>query len=31
VLALTGTKKILLSLEKAGKMRYSDIVKAVGY
>jgi DNA-binding HxlR family transcriptional regulator len=31
VLALRGTKSILLSLEKAGKMRYSDIVKTVGY
>ena len=31
MLALMGTKRILLSLEKAGKMRYSEIVKAVGY
>jgi DNA-binding HxlR family transcriptional regulator len=31
MLALRGTKKILFSLEKAGKMRYSEIVKAVGY
>ena len=30
-LALRGTKKILLTLEKPGKMRYSDIVKVVGY
>ena len=31
LLALRGTKKILLNLERAGKMRYSEIVKAVGY
>jgi DNA-binding HxlR family transcriptional regulator len=31
VLSLRGTKKILLSMEKAGKMRYSEIVKIVGY
>jgi DNA-binding HxlR family transcriptional regulator len=31
MLALRGTKKILLTLEKAGKMRHSDIVKVVGY
>jgi len=30
-LALRGTKKILLTLERAGKMRYSEIVKVVGY
>jgi DNA-binding HxlR family transcriptional regulator len=31
LLALKGTKKILLSLEKTGKMQYSEIVKLVGY
>jgi len=31
VLSLRGTRKILLSMEKAGKMRYSEIVKIVGY
>jgi DNA-binding MarR family transcriptional regulator len=31
LLALRGTKRILLNLERAGKMRYSEIVKAVGY
>jgi len=31
MLALKGTKKILLTLEKVGKMRYSEIVRAVGY
>jgi DNA-binding HxlR family transcriptional regulator len=31
MLALRGTKKILLTLEKAVKMRYSEIVKVVGY
>lgn len=31
LLALKGTKKILLNLERTGKMRYSEIVKAVGY
>lgn len=31
MLALRGTKKILLTLEKAGKMRYSEIVNVVGY
>ena len=31
MLALRGTKKILLTLEKAAKMRYSEIVKVVGY
>jgi DNA-binding HxlR family transcriptional regulator len=31
VLCLRGTKKILLGMEKAGKMRYSEIVKIVGY
>lgn len=31
MLALGGTKKILLNLERAGKMQYSEIVKVVGY
>jgi DNA-binding HxlR family transcriptional regulator len=31
MLALKATKKILLSIEKAGKMRYSEVVKVVGY
>jgi DNA-binding HxlR family transcriptional regulator len=31
MLALRGTRKILLTLEKAAKMRYSEIVKVVGY
>jgi DNA-binding HxlR family transcriptional regulator len=31
LLALRGTKKILLSMEKTGKMKYSEIVKVVGY
>jgi len=31
MLSLKGTKKILLSMERAGKMRYSEIVKVVGY
>jgi len=31
LLGLRGTKKILLSLEKTGVMRYSEIVKIVGY
>jgi len=31
LLALGGTKKILVSLEKAGKIRYSEIVRVVGY
>ena len=31
MLALRGTKKILLSMEKTGKMKYSEIVKVVGY
>jgi DNA-binding HxlR family transcriptional regulator len=31
LLALKGTKKIMLSMEKAGKMKYSEIVKVVGY
>jgi len=31
LLALRGTKKILLSMEKTGKMNYSEIVKVVGY
>jgi len=31
LLGLRGTKKILLSLEKAGRMRYSEIVRIVGY
>jgi len=31
MLALRGTRKIVLTLEKAGKMRYSEIVKNVGY
>lgn len=30
-LALRGTKKVLLSMEKYGKIRYSDLVEAVGY
>ena len=31
MLSLKGTKKILLTLEKAAKMRYSEIVNVVGY
>jgi DNA-binding HxlR family transcriptional regulator len=31
LLALRGTKKILLTLDKAAKMRYTEIVKIVGY
>jgi DNA-binding HxlR family transcriptional regulator len=31
LLALKGTKKIMFSMEKAGKMKYSEIVKVVGY
>jgi DNA-binding HxlR family transcriptional regulator len=31
LLALRGTRKILLNLEKGGKMQYSEIVKVVGY
>jgi DNA-binding HxlR family transcriptional regulator len=31
LLALRGTRKILLSMEKTGKMKYSEIVKVVGY
>ena len=31
LLALRGTKKILLGMEKAGRMKYSEIVKVVGY
>jgi DNA-binding HxlR family transcriptional regulator len=31
MLSLKGTKKILLSMERAGRMRYSEIVKVVGY
>jgi len=31
LLALRGTRKILQSMEKAGRMRYSEIVKIVGY
>ena len=31
LLGLRGTRKILLNLEKAGRMRYSEIVKVVGY
>ena len=31
LLALRGTKKILLSMEKVGRMKYSEIVKVVGY
>lgn len=30
-LALRGTRKILLSMEKYGKMNYSDLVEEVGY
>ena len=31
LLALRGTRKILVNLEKAGKVRYSEIVTVVGY
>jgi DNA-binding HxlR family transcriptional regulator len=31
LLALKGTQKILLSIEKAGRMKYSEIVKVVGF
>ncbi len=31
LLALKGTKKILFTLDKAAKMRYTEIVKVVGY
>jgi len=31
LLALGGTRKILASLDKAGRMQYSQIVKVVGY
>jgi DNA-binding HxlR family transcriptional regulator len=31
LLALRGTKKILLTMQKVGKMKYSEIVKVVGY
>lgn len=31
ILALRGTRKILLGMEKAGKLKYSEIVKIVGY
>lgn len=31
MLALKGTKKILSTLDKAAKMRYTEIVKVVGY
>ena len=31
LLALRGTKKILLSMEKVWRMKYSEIVKVVSY
>lgn len=31
LLALKGTKKIVSTLDKVAKMRYTDIVKIVGY
>jgi DNA-binding HxlR family transcriptional regulator len=31
LLALKGTRKILLSMEKTGRMHYSEIVKVVGF
>ena len=31
LLALKGTRKILVSMEKTGRMNYSEIVKIVGF
>ncbi len=31
LLALRGTTKVLFIMEKTGKMKYSEIVKVVGY